>query len=1168
MNTRVLIRWSVTIVIAVGALTAIGLMLNPVVHARVATVRDWPGSQPPCNNPASLQQCIDGLSSGDVIHIKAGVYTQSVTLNKPVSLVGDDAQTTILNAEPSRRVLTVADDTIDSSVIISGFTLAHGNPLGPSCLETCGGGILISGTARPGLYNLTLEQNTASQGGGLWVAAGPGTRLVNVDFINNLANGLSAYGGGAFVSNFVRIEGGRFISNTGNGETALGGGLCAMGTSIVDTLFQGNIAGGSSSSGGGLFLSSGPNDLSNVTLIGNQANHGGAIYGGGLLTLMDVTMLNNTALLEGGGVYGNSANLSVIRGNYEGNGAGLNGGAFYSSGPLTLMAAKVSHNMAANGGGVYAGSAVWITNTFLIQNSAQDGGGLYQTSTGDAHIVNTLFARNQSTLSQTAAIVFAATGSFSIVYSDIVDNVPNPANAVSIENGNAAADIRDSIISGHAVGIQLVSGVASEDYNLYFNNVANTFGPVTMGGHSIPNVDPQFVDPLKDDYHLHFTSPAINAGIDVGVNFDIDGQPRPIGPGFDIGFDETGSSIQELIDFTPPGGVVSIPTGLYVESLNLYKPVSLIGAGNTATIIQAKAGDRVLTVTGPITTATQIANLALTGGDVRGAGFNRAGGGVLITGTAYPSFYNVQIVGNNAELGGGLYVQSGGASLNNTVVANNYATQSGGGAYVVEPTAVLEQIGGAILNNTAIDGAGVFVQSGQFRQNSGVILNNTATHWGGGLLVGSGGTIQALSGQIISNSAQSAGGGVFVDVGSADLLDSQIMNNTAAEGGGVYVRDLNGTTASLIGGNVEGNIANGYGGGVYAGGTLYITGTRLFANSAYDGSALEITGTSRARVVNAFIADNVASGATNSSLRFDSSNSSAVLHTTLGNATQPLTRALVVNNGVVAVANTIVASYTNGLSQFGGQLLEGYNLFFGTPITASGSISHAGPSLVGLDPQFKDPPLGDYHIKGLSPAVNRGTDVGVRRDIDQDPRPLGGAFDIGADEASVASTIVGSNLGGSFTYTTMQNSTINVSVPTGAVTQTASIYCSLIDTANLQPPYGLKFVGTVFELDANLDPVNVTPGSISFNKPVTLSVSYTDQQLASAGITDEQQLKLYRYEPLLNDWRPVGFRPNETQTLDVNNNIITATVLGFSRFGSMGRIANLTKIFLPIIARN
>jgi hypothetical protein len=1296
MNMRIFIRWTVSIVIAFGIIGAIGLALNPSVQARVNTVHVWPGGLLPACNTPSLQQCLDAaaVSPGDVVRIRPGEYTQSVTLAKSVSLIGDDPSTTILYALPRQRVLTVAGE-ITFSTLISGLTFAGGNLTSDACLDGCGGGILISGAARPTLQNIVLRENHAWQGGGLWVDAGPEVLIVNSKIISNSTvhaggglysaadvrlvntfierNQSNDNGGGLEVVGSLNVTNGSVFGNTsvnggggarvaalatlnygrweGNTTGGFGGGLYASNLILTGTLFTNNVG---DYYGGGVYIN-GPAQLSGGRFERNRATGGGG--GGGLyageLHAIGTQFFSNTATgsstAYGGGAYiaAGIADLTQVR--FEGNAVGGAGGGLYVSGPVMLTGSDLVNNSAdmASGGGVYAGGdlviknsrlennisrfgsgggayaqnpvvvadstfvsnsaslqggglagiegavvqgsqflrnsstqsgggldvagSLGITGSVFISNSSLIGGGVYHNGAGNGRVVNSLFARNLASETYAAALQLAAQGNVDVIHTTIADpsGPLNPAAAIRVESGDL--NIVDTIIADHAFGIYNNGGVAFEDYSLFSNVGTLTFGTVITGGHEF-YVAPQFVDPAADDYHLRFTSPAINIGTNAGINFDFDGQPRPIGPGFDIGFDETGSSIQELIDFTPPGGVVSIPDGVYVESLNLYKPVSLIGAGNTATIIQAVAGNRVLTATGPLTMATHIANLTLTNGNVSGGGFERAGGGVLITDTAYPSFNNVQIVGNNADYGGGLYVYSGGAILHDTVIANNHANQSGGGVYVVEPATVLEQLGGAIQDNTAIDGAGVFVQSGQFRQNGGVILRNTATRWGGGLLVGSGGSIRTDSVQIVDNDAQNAGGGVFVDVGSAELFDSLIMSNTASEGGGLYVREFTGTTASVVGGKVESNAANGYGGGVYAGGTLYITGTRFFDNGAYDGSALEITGTARARVVNAFIAGNAAFGAfpsTNSSVRFDSSNSSVVLNTTLGNATQPLTRALAVNNGVVYVVNTIVASYTNGLSQFGGQLTEDYNLFFGTAITASGSISHGGHSLFGPDPLFKNPSADDYHVKGLSPAVNRGTNAGVRRDIDQDARPLGGAFDIGADEASVASTIVGSNIGGSFTYTTMQNSTINVDVPAGAVTQTAAIYCSLIDTTTLQPPRSFKFVGTVFELDANVDLVNVLPGSIVFSVPVTLSVSYTDQQLAAAGITDELEVKLYRLEtpPFGTGWCEVGVcRPGESQVQDTQNNVITATVLGFSRWGQASA-SGAYELFLPLILK-
>jgi predicted outer membrane repeat protein len=1295
MNTRALFRWTLSIVLAVGFLGIIGLALNPPVQARpqerAAALHDWPDLLPPCN--ASLQQCIDAavVQPGDTIRIKPGVYTESATLSKSVSLVGDNRFATVLIAQPGQRVLTVTAN-VSATTIISGLSFKRGAVGGSVCPDACGGGVALWGLARPTLQNLIIAENSAAwQGGGMWVDGGTEVKLVNVSFISNtsgsdggglwtmantqlfntnferntsgedgggvyVSGALSLYasdstffknraisggGGGAYVGSVAtlnggwvrensatsgggllvsslfftatevttntatgdgggaavfgpaRLQGGKFTGNSSSNGS--GGALTASSLQAQYTYFTNNTAtGGSIQHGGAAYVLSGPNDLDRVWFQRNEAqSNGGALYATGPTTLSGVSLISNTAFAgQGGGAFVGSP-VVVMGGSYVDNFASNSGGAIFAPGIHLDSAHLDSNRTAGSGGAVHADNALlWInrselrnnqagqrgggayaTGSFNIANSVflnneafASGGGLYHENAGNGRVVNSLFARNRGNESGAALVLMASASTVDIVHTTIVDQ---PRNAdIGINNSGASLNISNTIIAGHATGINSLA-FTQHGYMLYFDNGAPIQGNFNTAGPIITGTDPLFANVAADDYHLRFNSPAINVGANAGVFNDFDGQPRPIGPGFDIGFDEAASSIQEMIDFTPPGGTVNIPPGFYPESLNLYKPVNLIGAGSGSTFIQAVANDRVLTVTGStITRATQIANLTLQGGSVVGGGFERAGGGVLITDTAYPTFDNVQITGNTADFGGGLYVHSGGAALYYTVLANNHANQSGGGAYVVEPGAVLEQIGGVISNNTAIDGAGVFVQSGQFQQSSGMIISNTASNWGGGILV-AGGSARTTLGQIVDNVAQNAGGGVLVDMGTAELQNSVLKGNSAYEGGGVYVRDLPGSGAFLIGGTAEDNTAIGYGGGAYALGTLHITGTKFFNNRAYDGSALEISGTAQARVVNTIIAGNPANGpfpSTNSSVRFDSGANSVVFHATFANATQPLSRALTIHNGVVTVANTIVASYTIGLTWFGGHLAEDYNLFHATPLAVSGSFSSGGHSLVGPDPLFRGAAIGDYHIKGLSPAVNRGTNVGVRRDIDSDARPLGGGFDIGADEASVAGAVPGPNTGGQFIYTTTANSTINLNVPPGAVTQTTPIYCSLIDTTTVQPPRRFRFAGVVFEIDADLDPVNATPGSINFNVPVTLSVSYTDAELAAAGITDELTLQLYRFEPLLNDWKPIGFRPNETQTLDVDNNLITATLLGFSRLGKMGATAEYG-IFLPIILR-
>lgn len=41
--------------------------------------------------------------------------------------------------------------------------------------------------------------------------------------------------------------------------------------------------------------------------------------------------------------------------------------------------------------------------------------------------------------------------------------------------------------------------------------------------------------PAAGDFHLAWNSPAINAGVNLGVTEDLDGWRRPIGGGYDIG---------------------------------------------------------------------------------------------------------------------------------------------------------------------------------------------------------------------------------------------------------------------------------------------------------------------------------------------------------------------------------------------------------------------------------------------------------------------------------------------------------------------------------------------------------------------------------------------------------------------------------------------------------
>ena len=123
----------------------------------------------------------------------------------------------------------------------------------------------------------------------------------------------------------------------------------------------------------------------------------------------------------------------------------------------------------------------------------------------------------------------------------------------------------------------------------------------------------------------------------------------------------------------------------------------------------------------------------VTGGCITGGtGDNGSGGGVKVSGGTF-TLYGGNIVGNTANVGGGVYIRdSGSFTMNN----------------------------GCIIGNTAKDGygGGVNVQKGSFTMTGGTISKNTATNDGGGVRVTANGTFNVSGSPIIKDNTKVSGG--------------------------------------------------------------------------------------------------------------------------------------------------------------------------------------------------------------------------------------------------------------------------------------------------------------------------------------------------------------------------------------------------------------------------
>jgi uncharacterized repeat protein (TIGR01451 family) len=242
---------------------------------------------------------------------------------------------------------------------------------------------------------------------------------------------------------------------------------------------------------------------------------GGGIFAAGALSLDGVNMVRNTATSDGGGVYA----FGVTRLSND------------------LFLGNSCTSVDCRGGGLFVYGTLTLNGSRFIDNvAAGSGGGAYVTSGLVSHseIANALFARNAA---GTAAAIYLIEPTSGNGTADVINTTiasPTLSSGPAIGIGAGAVNITNTSFASYTIDISNAVGMVREDYNLFFNSVITSTGPLVRGPHSFA-ANPSFVDPRADDYHLAASSAAIDRGVDVGVYADLDGQPRPQGAGYDIG---------------------------------------------------------------------------------------------------------------------------------------------------------------------------------------------------------------------------------------------------------------------------------------------------------------------------------------------------------------------------------------------------------------------------------------------------------------------------------------------------------------------------------------------------------------------------------------------------------------------------------------------------------
>lgn len=266
----------------------------------------------------------------------------------------------------------------------------------------------------------------------------------------------------------------------------------------------------------------------------------------------DFTIENNVthdSVAEHGIYVSNSGDRPIIRGNlvYDNHANGIHmNGDLSQGGDGTISDALVEANV-------------------IFGNGAGGGSGINMDGVSESVIRNNLLYDNHASGISLYRIDGATGAKDNLVINNTIINASNGRWCININNGSTGNTLRNNILYNYHSfrGVITVDSSSrtgfSSDYNSLMNRFSVDGGDTVIGlsgwqafGYDLHSFlatpADNFVDP-NGDFHLLGSSPALDGGTAANApSEDLDGDPRPSGPGYDMGVYERQSCGNGALD--------------------------------------------------------------------------------------------------------------------------------------------------------------------------------------------------------------------------------------------------------------------------------------------------------------------------------------------------------------------------------------------------------------------------------------------------------------------------------------------------------------------------------------------------------------------------------------------------------------------------------------------